>query len=68
MNDRAAPERLAARIMLRTDLDGPPCGAHGALTNPMNAGTKAMDAIMQGLDGYDRRGDPARLQSKALFL
>ena len=61
MNDRAAPERLAARIMLRTDLDGPTCGEHGALTNPMNAGTKAMDAILQGLDGYDRRGDPARL-------
>ena len=29
MNDRAAPERLAARVMLGTDLDGPTCGEHG---------------------------------------
>ena len=62
MSDRAAPERLATRIMLGTDFDGPTCGEHGALTNPMNAGTKAMYAILQGLDGYDRRGDPARLR------
>ena len=48
MNDRAAPERLAARIMLRTDLDGPTCGEHGALVNPLHAGTKAMDAIVHG--------------------
>ena len=46
MNDRAAPEWLAAWIMLGTDLDGPTCGEHGALVNPMHAGTKAMDAVM----------------------
>ena len=48
MSDRAAPERLAARIMLGTDFDGPTCGEHGALVNPMPSGTKATDALMHG--------------------
>jgi len=31
MNDRAAPERLPARIMLGTDLDGPPAASTARL-------------------------------------
>ena len=63
-NDRAAPERLAARIMLCTDVDGPTCGEHGALVNPMHAGTKAMDAVMHGWMGMTAEDiqDPARLE------
>ena len=34
--------------MLGTDLDGPTCGEHEALVNPVHAGTKAMDAVMHG--------------------
>ena len=51
MSDRAAPERLATRIMLGTDFDGPTCGEHGALLNPMHAATTAMNALMYGWMG-----------------
>ena len=63
MNDRAAPERLAARIMLGTDLDGPTCGEHGGLVIPMHAGMKAMDKGHAPVDGHDGRGDQARLEN-----
>jgi len=46
MSERAAPERLATRIMLGTDFDGPICGAHGGLINPMHAATTGMDELM----------------------
>jgi len=62
MNDRAAPERLAARIMLGTDLDGPTCGEHGGLVIPMHVGMKAMDKGHAPVDGHDGRGDQARLE------
>ena len=68
MNDRAAPERLAARIILGTDLEGPTCSEHGALTNPMNAGTKAMDAIMQGWMGMTDEEIQLDSMSTALFM
>ena len=63
MNDRAAPERLAARIMLGTDLDGPTCGEHGGLVIPMHVGMKAMDKGHAPVDGHDGRGDQARLEN-----
>ena len=69
MNDRAAPERLAVRILLRTDLDGPTCGKHGALVNPLHAGTKAKDAVVHGwmrLTHEDIQLDSNK--SKALFM
>jgi len=70
MNDRAAPERLAARIMLGTDLDGPTCGEHGALVNPMHSGTKAMVALMHSWMG--KTAEDIQLDStkamKALFM
>ena len=71
MNDRAAPERLAAsRLMLRTDVDGPTCGEHGAVVNPMHSGTKAMDAVMHGWMGMT--DEDIQLDSnksmKALFM
>jgi len=71
MSDWAAPERLAARIMLLgTDFDGPTCGEHGALVNPMHAGTKAMDALMHGWMG--KTAEDIQLDStkamKALFM
>ena len=56
MNDRAAPERLAAKIMLGTDLDGPTCGEHGALVNAIHAGTKDDGRSNARLDGHDGRG------------
>ena len=68
MNDRAAPERLAARIILGTDLEGPTCSEHGALTNPMNAGTKAMDAILQGWMGMTDEEIQLDSMSTALFM
>jgi hypothetical protein len=69
MNDRAAPERLAARVMLGTDLDGPTCGEHDALVNPMHAGTKAMDAVMHGCMGMtDEDIQLDSDKSKALFM
>lgn len=51
MNDRASPERLAAKLMTDCDTDGPTCGEHGALVNPMHHGTKAMDKIVRGWMG-----------------
>jgi hypothetical protein len=51
MNDRASPERLAAKLMTGCDTDGPTCGEHGALVNPMHHGTKAMDMIVRGWMG-----------------
>ena len=51
MNDRASPERLAAKMMTHRETDGPTCGEHGALVNPMHAGTKAMDEIVRGWMG-----------------
>ena len=70
MSDRAAPERLATRIMLGTDFDGLTCGEHGALVNPMHAGTKAMDALMHGWMG--KTAEDIQLDStkamKALFM
>ena len=69
MNDRAAPERLAARIMLRTDLDGPTCGEHGALVNPLHASTKAMDAVVHGWMGLTHEDIQLNSnKSKALFM
>ena len=32
--------------MLGTNRDGPTCGEHGGLVNPMHAGTKAIDEVM----------------------
>jgi hypothetical protein len=51
MNDRASPERLAAKLMTGCDTDGPTCGEHGALVNPMHHGTKAMDKMVRGWMG-----------------
>merc|ERR1712070_770467 len=69
MNDRAAPERLAARIMLRTDLNGPTCGEHGALVNPLHASTKAMDAVVHGWMGLTHEDIQLNSnKSKALFM
>jgi hypothetical protein len=51
MNDRASPERLAAKLMTGCDTNGPTCGEHGALVNPMHHGTKAMDTVVQGWMG-----------------
>ena len=70
MSDRAAPERLAARIMLGTDLDGPTCGEQGALVNPLRSGTQAMDQVMHGWMGLTH--EDIQLDSnksmKALFM
>ena len=69
MNDRAAPERLAVRILLRTDLDGPTCGKHGALVNPLHASTKAMDAVVHGWMGLTHEDIQLNSnKSKALFM
>ena len=51
MNDRASPERLAAKLMTGCDTDGPTCGEHGSLVNPMGKGTAAMDKVVQGWMG-----------------
>lgn len=37
--------------MTESDLEGPTCGEHGALVNPMKAGTDAVDKIVQGWMG-----------------
>ena len=68
MNDRAAPERLAAKIMLGTDLDGPTCGEHGALVNAIHAGTKTMDAVMHGWMGMTDEDILLDSKHKALFV
>merc|ERR1712070_1136518 len=70
MSDRAAPERLAARIMLGTDFDGPTCGEHGALVNPMHAATTGMNALMydwMGLTAEEIQLDSKKPQ-KGLFM
>jgi hypothetical protein len=51
MNDRASPERLAAKLMTGCSTDGATCGEHGSLVNPMHYGTKAMDKVVQGWMG-----------------
>ena len=68
MNDRAAPERLVARIMLDTDLDGPTCREHGALVNPMHAGTKSKDQVMHGWMGMTDEEIKHDEKYKAVFM
>ena len=70
MSDRAAPERLATRIMLGTDFDGPTCGEHGALINPMHAATTGMDELMH--DWMGKTAEEIQLDSnkpmRGLFM
>ena len=68
MNDRADPELLAARIMLGTDLDGPTYGEHGAVVNPMHAGTNATDAVMHGWMGMTDENILLDSKHKTLFM
>jgi len=70
MSDRAAPERRANRLMLGTDFDGPTCGEHGALLNPMHAATTGMNELMyewMGLTAEEIQLDSKKPQ-KGLFM
>ena len=62
MSDRAAPERLATRMMLGTDFDGPTCGEHGGLINPMHAATTGMDELVH--DWMGKTAEEIELDSK----
>lgn len=51
MTDRANAERCASRLLMGSDSVNPTCGEHGAVVNPCNACTKAMDRVARGWMG-----------------
>lgn len=51
MTDRANAERCASRLLVGDGQANPTCGEHGAIVNPTNACTKAMDDVALGWMG-----------------
>ena len=51
MTDRANAEIAATRLITGSDAPNPTCGEHGAIVNPLGAGTKAMDKVVRGWMG-----------------
>lgn len=53
MNDRASPERAAARLITGSaENNNPTCGEHGALVNPLSSCTKACDPFPLPLEHF----------------
>lgn len=46
MHDRANVEIAAGKLMRKCDSASPTCGEHGALVNPMKAGSDSVDVVM----------------------